>query len=137
MANPVQDERLLNRIIVYGFSAAFGLVVASLQALQPIRTGFAIEFSWWTLVAFLTGTVLMLPCFSIIVYSERKTPRRSALAVVTLVGLGAFFYPMRVVPHEKMRAIFTGLGVAIIALTVMGSLLLLLHRFFEREEKRH
>jgi hypothetical protein len=137
MANQVQDERLLNRIIVYGFSAAFGLVVASLQALRPTPTGFAIEFSWWTLVAFLAGTVLMLPCFSIIVYSERKGLRRGALVVVTLVGLGAFFYPTRVVPHEKMRAIFTGLAVAVIALTVMGSLLLLLHRFFEREEKRH
>ncbi len=135
MANSAQNERLLNHIIVYGFSSAFGLVIASLQALKPTPTGFAIQLTWWTLFAFLAGAALMLPCFHVIVYSGRKYLRRAALAVVILVGLVSFFYPMRVVPQEKMSAVFTGLAVAVVALSVMAGLLLLLHRFFEQDEK--
>lgn len=136
MTTQAQNERLLKHIIVYGFSGAFGLVVASLEALKPTTSGFDIEFSWWTLVALVAGAAIMLPCFQIIVSSERKYLRRAALSVVTLLGLGAFFYPISVVPQEGMRAVFTGLAVAVVALSVMGGLLLVLHRFFERDEKR-
>jgi hypothetical protein len=135
MPSPAQNERQLSRIIVYGFSLAFGLVVASLEALKPAPAGFAIELSWRTLLAFVVGTLIVLPCFQVIVYSERKSLRRSALALIIVLGLGAFFYPMRVVPADKWRAVFTGLAVAILALSVMATLLLLLHRFFERDEK--
>jgi len=122
--------------MVYGFSLAFGLVVASLQALRPTPTGFSIELSWWSLVAFVIGTVLTLPCFLIIVRSERRRLRRCALAVIVLLGLGSFFYPMRIVPHERVRAVFVGLAVAAMALSMVGGLLVLLYRFFEKEEKR-
>ena len=46
MRSEANDERLLNNIIVYGFSLAFGLVVASSQALRRVPTGFAIVLSW-------------------------------------------------------------------------------------------
>ncbi len=131
-----KNDRLLNGIIIYGFSMAFGMLMASLEALRPTRSGFAIEMSWWTLFTLLVCAAGMLPWFHIIVYSERKYLRRVALTVVTLLGIGAFFYPLRVVPQEKMRPIFIGLSVAVAALSIMGGLLLLLHRFFESEEKR-
>lgn len=137
MATHAQNDRLLNYIIVYGFSAAFGLVIASLQALQPTPTGFTIELSWWTLLTMVAGAAIMLPFFRIIVHSRRKYLRRCALTVVVLVGLIAFFYPMRVVPPDKMRPVFTGLAVAVVALSIMAGLLFSLHRFFEREEKQH
>ena len=35
MPTETQNDRQLNGIIVYGFSLAFGLVIASLQALKP------------------------------------------------------------------------------------------------------
>lgn len=136
MTGPAQNARLLNHIIVYGFSLAFGLVVASSEALQPTATGFAIALTWWTLLAFVVGTVVMLPCFHVIIYSERKYPRRLALVGIVLLGLGAFFYPMRVVPSEKWRAVFTGLGVAILALSILASMLVLLYRFFEHEDQQ-
>jgi hypothetical protein len=75
----------------------------------------------------------MAPCFHIIVYSERKPLRRAALAVVTALGVAAFFYPLRMVPDEKFRPIFEGLAVAMIALSVLATLLLILYRFFEKE----
>jgi hypothetical protein len=43
---------------------------------------------------------------------------------------------MRIVPHERVRAVFVGLAVAAMALSMVGGLLVLLYRFFEREEKR-
>ncbi|HTL18686.1 MAG TPA: hypothetical protein VL793_15725 [Patescibacteria group bacterium] len=127
------DERLLSRIIVYGFSLSFGLVVASLQALNPGPLGFTLRLSWWTLLSFGAGTGLMLPLFRTIVYSERKLLRHAALAAVVLFGLAAFFYPMRMVPSEKFGPIFIGLGVALTALAVLATFLMLLYRFFEKE----
>jgi hypothetical protein len=134
MASEAQDGRLLNRIIVYGFSLAFGLVVASSQALRPAPSGFAIVLSWLTLLAMGIGAAATFPCFLIIVYSKRKNLRRTALALVCLLGLSAFFYPMRVVPRENFGPVFTGLAVAVVALSILGAALLLLSRFFDREE---
>jgi len=137
MTSQLRNDRQLNAIIVYGFSLAFGLVIASLQALRPTPTGFAIRFSAWTMGAFLLGSAIMLPCFHVIVHSESKSHRRAALTAVVLLGLGAFFYPMRVVPHEKYRPIFIGLAAAAAALSVLACLLLVLHRFFENDEHRN
>jgi hypothetical protein len=136
MARETKNDRLLNRIIIYGFSVAFGMVLASLEALRPTTSGFAIEISRWTLVTLVVGAAGMFPWFYFIIYSQRRYLRRVALTVVTLLGLGAFFYPMRVVPEEKMRPIFIGLAAAAAALSIMGGFLLLLHHFFESEEKR-
>jgi len=132
-----QNDRQLNAIIVYGFSLSFGLVIASLQALRPTPTGFAIELSGWTAIAFLLGAAVMVPCFHTIIHSPSKYRRRVALTVVVLVGLGAFFYPMRVVPHEKYRPIFIGLAAAAGALSVLAGLLLILHKFFEHDEHQN
>lgn len=137
MTDAARNDQLLNRIIVYGFSGAFGLVIASLQALQPTRVGFVIELSWWTLVTLVLGAAFMLPWFRVIVYSPRKVLRRCALGLVILVGLAAFFYPLRVVPPEKMRPVFIGLAVAVLALSVMAASLFSLYRFFERDAARH
>jgi hypothetical protein len=136
MTSEAENERLLSRIMIYGFSLSFGLVVASLQALRPTPSGFAIEVSWLSVLAFLIGAVVTLPCFQIIVRSERRNLRRAALCIVVLLGLGAFFYPMRVVPHEKFRPVFIGLAVAVCALSILGTLLICLYRFFESDEKR-
>ena len=136
MSTERPDDRLLNQIIVYGFSLAFGLVVASLEALRPNAAGFTLRFSWWTLLALLLAAAIMVPCFKTIIYSERKRSRRGALALVIILGLAAFFYPMRMVPSEKYGAVFVGLGVALAALSVLAALLLILHRFFESESGR-
>jgi hypothetical protein len=137
MPSETRTDRQLSAIIVYGFSLAFGLVIASLQALRPTPSGFAIELSGWTLVAFLVGAAIMLPCFRVIVHTRSKNRRRAALLGVVLLGAAAFFYPMRVVPHEKYRPVFIGLAAAAFALSVLAGLLLLLHRFFERDEQQN
>jgi hypothetical protein len=126
-------DQLLPQIIVYGFALSFGLITASLQALHPQAGGFKLVISWWTLLAFALGAVALVPCFHVIVFSERKPLRRAALTAVTLLGLGAFFYPLRMVPDERFSAIFQGLAVAVLALSVLASLIFILYRFFEKE----
>jgi len=126
-------DQLLPQIIVYGFALSFGLIAASLEALHPQAGGFELDISWWTLLAFAVGAVVMVPCFQVIVFSERKPLRRAALTAVTVVGLGAFFYPLKMVPGEKFSAIFEGLAAAVFALSVLAALLFILYRFFEKE----
>jgi hypothetical protein len=126
-------DRLLSRIIIYGFALAFGLIAASLEALRPGPNGFTLRISGWTLVALFLAAAAMLLCFHVIVYSRRKLPRRAALTLVTGLGLAAFFYPLRMVPQEKFRPIFIGLGVAVLALSFLATMLFLLYRYFERE----
>jgi hypothetical protein len=128
-------DKLLPQIMVYGFALSFGLVAASMEALHRGPGGFSVRISWWTLLAFAVGAVAMVPCFHVIVFSERKPLRRAALTVVTVLGLGAFFYPLRMVPDEKFSGIFEGLAVAFFALSVLATLLFILYRFFEKETK--
>jgi CDP-diglyceride synthetase len=135
MTSERPDDRLLNQIIVYGFSLSFGLVIASLEALRPNAAGFTLRFSWWTLLALIIGTGIMWPWFRIVMYSQRKPLRRLALLVVVMMGLAAFFYPLRMVPSEKFGAVFIGLGAAVVALSVLASMLIVLYRFFESEGK--
>src|SRR3974390_2539763 len=100
MASEGKTDRLLNHIIIYGFSFSFGAVLASLQALRPRPNGFALQVSWWTLVAFVLGGVVVAPCFHLMIYSRRQSVRRGSLAAIVILGVAAFFYPMRMVPRE-------------------------------------
>src|SRR6267378_4068084 len=131
MAEESKNDRLLNRIIVYGLSLSFSVLLASLEALRATNSGFTFEVTWRTLVALVLAAAVVAPCFQIIVYSPNKRARRAALIVVVLIGIGSFFYPLRFVPREKMGAIFTGLGLAVVALSTVGGFLLLVRRFFE------
>src|ERR1044071_2953624 len=137
MEDETKARDTLTRFIVYGFSFAFGIVFASLFALRPIPGGFSIELSWWTLVVLASGAAIMLPCFRIIAYSTQSHHRRAALVLVTLLGTASFLYPLRFVPREKIWAVVIGLAAAAIALSGVAGMLLVLWRFFEREEKRH
>jgi hypothetical protein len=133
VSSPAENTRLLNRIIVSGLSLAFSTLIASLQTLRPASSGFAFEFSWWTLLAFIAGAIAVVPCFLTIVYSPRKTRRTIALAIIILIGICSFLYPLRFVPKEKFSAIFSGLALAALALAIVAAFLLLVRRFFEKD----
>ena len=135
MASEQDTDRLMGRIMVYGLSLGFSAVVATLETLRVQPSGFAFEVTWRTFVALLVAGLVLVPCFRVIVHSPRKVPRRFAMVTVSIIGVGAFFYPLRFVPHEKMGDIFTGLGLAALALAAVGGCLLWVRRFFERDEK--
>lgn len=128
-------DRLLSQIIIYGFASAFGLIAASLEALRPGPNGFTLRISGLTLLALILSAAAMVPCFHVIVYSRNHRTRRWVLALVVCLGLAAFFYPLRMVPHEKFEPVFIGLGAAILALAFLAGMLFMLYRYFERESR--
>ena len=130
-----KSQRTLHRIITYGLALSFTVLIASLETLRGTPTGFKFVISWRTWVALAIGAAVMVPCFQILIYSERRGLRRAAFAMVVLIGVGGFFYPLRFVPSEKMSQIFGGLGLAVIALAVVAGLLLMARRFFEGEKR--
>jgi hypothetical protein len=133
MPNEKDTDRLLDRIIVYGLSLSFSVVVATLETLRVEHSGFAFEVTWRTFAVLLVAGLVLVPCFQVIIHSERKGLRRATLATVSVIGVGSFFYPLRFVPREKMGDIFTGLGLAVIALAAAGGCLLWVRRLFEKD----
>jgi hypothetical protein len=127
------EEAPLLRIIVLGLAFSFGVMVASLEMLHPQSNGFSLEVSWRTLAGFVVGVVLADPCFWVIVYSRKKKLRRAALALVAAAGVACFLYPLRFVPRQTLPSLLTGLGCAVLALSIVAGLLLLVRRFFESE----
>lgn len=75
----------------------------------------------------------MFPLFYLAMFSEQKRVRRVALAVVSAIAMGAFFYPLHFIPREKLPAVLTGLALAGLAISVIGGFLLLARHFFERD----
>ena len=135
MAIEKDTDRLLDRIIVYGLSLGFSVVLATLEMLRVEHSGFAFEVTWRTFAVLLVAGLVLVPCFQVIVHSERKGLRRAALVAVSVIGVGSFFYPLRFVPREKMGDIFTGLGLAVVALAAVGGCLLWVRRLFEGDTK--
>src|SRR5436309_1737763 len=125
MGDQRDTDRLLNGIIVYGLTISFVALVASSETLRFRHNGFGFEITWRTAVACLVAATIFVPCFHALVHSRDKLRRRLAYLLVIGAGLGSFFYPMRFVPHEKMRDVFTGLAVAAIALGMVAAFLLM------------
>src|SRR4051794_36447735 len=112
-----ETDRTLNWIIILGLAISFSSIIATLEALRGTPTGLKFSITWRTFFALFIGAAVTIPCFRLIVLSERKSLRRVALCLVVLIGISGFFYPLRFVPREKMRDIFIGLGFAAIALS--------------------
>lgn len=128
------DGQFFN-ILVYGLSLSFGGVLASLATVRATAHGFTLEYSSATIIAFVCGSALMVPCFKAIFSPVRKGFRRIAWVVVITIGLSGFLYPLRFMPVEKRRDISIGLVSAVIALSGIAGLLLLSHRFLEADAK--
>ena len=52
-----------------------------------------------------------------------------------MIGLASFLYPLRFVPSEKFGAIFTGLMIAVCALSVIGMILFTINRFLNADQR--
>jgi hypothetical protein len=131
------SDRQVMRIIVYGLSLAFSVLIASTQTVRSTATGFTFRFTPGTLVAFLLGAAIVVPCFHAIFYSSRRLWRRIALAVIILIGVGGFTYPLRFVHGEARPQILIGLIVAACVLSIVATLMFVVSRFLARDEKQH
>lgn len=135
MANETRSDSQFFGVMVYGLALGFGGVCASLASIRSTPAGFTIDLSLRTALAFVLGTVLMVPCFRIILFSESKKRKLVAWSIVGATGLAGFLYPIRFVPTEKMRDIVVGLISAVFALSGIAALMILTHRFLEADRK--
>jgi hypothetical protein len=140
-AKSKKNERDIRRIIILGTSIAFGCVLGSLEALRPSRTGYSFEITLRTFVAFLVGAALVFPFWHIIFRAARtphqKSSRRWAMVFLVLFGIGAFLYPLRFMPTEKLSALLIGLTASVVALSGVAGLLLMVKRFVDQDEKQN
>src|SRR3954453_11887823 len=116
----------LSRIMVVCLSLAFVTLICSMESLRATATGFAFEVTWRTALAFVLGAAVVVPCFYTLVYRGTKVTRRVAKLLIVAIGVTGFFYPLRFVPHQQMRAIFGGLALAICAIGLVATFVYLL-----------
>ena len=126
-------------IIVYSTAVAFGFMIATIEALGVNTSGFSFHPTWHTLVAFGFGALLPWLAWRL-VFASTPANRRSRMAifaaVLGLLGLLGFFYPMRYVASEKMADLMIGFALAVGALSIAGGLVWLVKRYLEADERR-
>jgi len=130
------DDRPVFGIIVYCLSLAFSVLIASLETLRPTTSGFTFHPSWRTLLTFFIGVAIFIPCFKTIFLSPHKRGRVAGMALVVVVGLVSFLFPLRFVPTEEFGALFTGLSIAVCFLSTIGGILFVISRFLNAEERQ-
>ncbi len=141
MQRETKNERDVMRIMIWGTAIAFGFLAASLQALRPNTSGFTFQVSVLTLLAFTVGVGIVIVFWKIILNrsggARQKSRRIMAELVLLLVGMGAFLYPLRFVPTEKLPDMLTGLITAVCALSLLGCLLVMMGKFLESDHKQN
>ena len=130
------DDRPVFRIIVYCLSLAFSVLIASLETLRPTTSGFSFHLSWRTLLTFFIAVAVFVPCFETIFLSPNKRGRVAGMALVVVVGLVSFLFPLRFVPTEEFGALFTGLSIAVCFLSTIGGILFVISRFLNADERQ-
>src|SRR5947207_11760590 len=98
----------LSRIMVVCLSLAFVSLICSMESLRVTPTGFGFEITWRTALALVLGSLVVVPSFYTLVYWGTTATRRIAKLIIVAIGVTGFFYPLRFVPHQQMRAIFAG-----------------------------
>src|SRR4051794_9599272 len=99
MTKEAKNEGDIVKVITYGTAIGFGFMLASLEALKRGETGFTFQVSFWTVLAFALGPVIVLPFWKIIFNPatglRQKILRGWAEMMLLLLGIGAFLYPLR------------------------------------------
>jgi len=124
--------------MLFGSSLAGGFAAASLQALQP---NFSFRVSAKTLVAFGLG-FLVLYCYWRILFhpsvsSGQKRLRMGASALLAIIGLTGFLYPLRFIAPNNHGEVAAGLVIACLALAVVIALLLMCKRFLDADARKN
>jgi len=119
------------RIVRGSTALALGGMVAALEALRRSAAGFTFHVSVWTFVAFAAGLAAGLLYWRLAARSRLGS--RMGTALLLLAGVGAFLYPLRFVPADKMAEIAIGLGMAFGAISMVAFLLWRIKRFFDAD----
>jgi uncharacterized membrane protein YeiB len=125
--------------MVFATALAFGALVASLEALRGSPAGLSFHVSIRTLVAFLIGAGVAVACWKLMDSGNSSTQRAGRIigvAVLVATGLAGLLYPLQFVARDKLPDILIGLAIAVFALSLVGALLWLVHRFLDADTSR-
>ena len=137
------SESVLLRIAGVGASLAFGAMVASLFALKTNPGGFVFELNVPTVISFIAaGTLAWFYWRLVARMAVDKAPqqRRKRFIVFSvgllLVGVVSFLYPLKFIPPEKRKDVFTGLALAVGCVVGVGFVMWKVKRFLDADLKR-
>ncbi len=134
LSAPVQPDKNRDffRIASFSTALALGCAAATVYSVKLGSAGITIELSWGTLVAFAAAAGVGVYYWRLIEKGRRSA--RWLDAVMILLGLALFLYPVRFVAPEKKVDVAVGLVLAMIFLGTAGWLIWRCMRFFDPGE---
>jgi hypothetical protein len=134
-------EKDFLRLAAASMGLALGIMLASLAALNRDASGYSFHIrSPVVAIAFAVGAVIGYAYWVLIGRSDtlRGAPKlvRGASALLVLVGIGGFLYPLRFLPPSKLPEVLEGLGGAVLALSLVGFLLWKIKKLLDRDSAR-
>ena len=149
---PPDELRVFLRLAILGTSTLLGFGAASLVALRRTEAGLSLAWTVWVPVAFVAGVGAGWFYWRVagrmilsenrplgtLEAGEARTVRRKFVGLsagLGAAGLGAFLYPLRFVPREKLSDIGTGLGAAFVVLSLVGVVLWRVKRFLDSDTR--
>lgn len=132
----------LFNIASYGAALAFGVMVATLFALERTPNGLSFKLNAGAIISFLVAAPVAWFYWRLIarMATERAPEQRRKKFIVfsiglLLIGIMAFLYPLKFVPPEKRKDVFIGLALAFGCIGGVGLVMLKVRRFLEADLK--
>ena len=132
----------LFNIASYGAAVAFGVMVATLFALDRSPNGLVFRLNALAVIAFLVAAPFAWFYWRLIarMATERAPEQRRKKFIIfsaglLLVGVMAFLYPLKFVPAEKRKDVFIGLALAFGCIGGVGFVMLKVRKFLEADLK--
>ena len=126
----------------YGAAVAFGVMVATLFALERTPHGLSFKLNAGAVISFLLAAPVAFYYWRLIarMATERAPEQRRKKFIVfsiglLLIGVMAFLYPLKFVPAEKRKDVFIGLALAFGCIGGVGVVMLKVRKFLEADLK--
>ena len=141
-ATEKSNTSALFNIASYGAALAFGVMVATLFALERTPNGLSFKLNAAAIISFLVAAPVTFFYWRLIarMATERAPEQRRNKFIVfsaglLLVGVVAFLYPLKFVPAEKRKDVFIGLALAFGCIGGVGVVMWKLRNFLEADLK--
>lgn len=125
------------RLARLGSAVAFGVLGSSMAALEKTSSGLVLKFNLWVIPACLAGAALAWGYWGVAIeqWRQNQPGKNRVFRLYTLVLMLAaafcFLYPIRFVAESQLAEIFTGLAMALFALSMIAVLVISLFRLLD------
>ncbi len=132
----------LFHIASYAAALAFGVMVATLFALERTPIGLTFKLNAAAVISFLVAAPVTFFYWRLIArMATQRAPEQQRKKFIVfsigllLIGVMAFLYPLKFVPEEKRKDVFVGLALAFGCIGGVGLVMLKVRRFLEADLK--